>query len=74
MTDESKFLDVELYLEAARQHGIESEPDHEIGDLQGLLRAIWEVTSIEQRLAFAQRADVHTILSFCDNPSAPQDF
>lgn len=74
MTRESRLPDVEVYLEAARQHGNESEPDHEIGDLRSLLRAIWEVVSIEQRLTFAQRADVQMILSFRDHSGTPRDF
>jgi hypothetical protein len=30
--------DVGTYIAAARQHGEDSEPDHEVGDLQDLLR------------------------------------
>ncbi len=38
-----------LLLEAARLHGENSEPDHEIGDLQDLFVACWLVMSPEQR-------------------------
>lgn len=33
---------IETLIEAARQHGLDSEPDHEVGDLQSLLRDCWE--------------------------------
>ena len=41
-------------LEAARRHGAESEPDHEVGDLEEIVFACWA------RLTPAQRAEVHT--------------
>lgn len=43
---------IETLIEAAERHGAESDPDHEIGDLQDLLRAAWELMSQEQRRAF----------------------
>lgn len=33
--------DVETLISAARAHGRQSEPDHEVGDLQDILRACW---------------------------------
>jgi hypothetical protein len=36
-------------MRAARAHGMLSEPDHEIGDLQGMLFACWERLSPEDR-------------------------
>jgi hypothetical protein len=38
-----------LLMEAARLHGENSEPDHEVGDLQDLFFACWRVMSPEQR-------------------------
>lgn len=38
---ESPMLDIEFYIETAETHGAESEPDHEVGDLQDFLRAAW---------------------------------
>lgn len=38
---ESGADDLERVLDAARRHGDESEPDHEVGDLLELLRALW---------------------------------
>ena len=46
-------LRLEALLAAAEEHGLESEPDHEVGDLQDLLRACWS------RLGEADRAALH---------------
>ena len=62
-TRKSKLLNIEFYLNAAKKHGQDSEPEHEVGDLQGLLRAIWKLTSQEQRRAFAKSPDVQIILA-----------
>lgn len=32
---------IEEMLEAAKQHGLQSERDHEVGDLQDMLRYAW---------------------------------
>lgn len=45
---------VELLIEAAEQHGQDSEPDHEVGDLQTYLRAAWKVLTPEQKLEVLQ--------------------
>jgi hypothetical protein len=48
---------VEHLIEAATRHGQESEPDHEIGDLQQFLRLAWEIMTpaqCERLLADAQ--------------------
>lgn len=55
-------LDVEFYLKAARTHGEDSEPDHEVGDLQDFLRTMWSVLTPAQRLSFAKNETVHTTL------------
>lgn len=44
---------LEALLEAAEAHGRESDPDHEVGDLQDLVRACWA------RLPEADRAALH---------------
>ena len=36
-------------IEGARSHGEESEPDHEVGDLQAFLLACWAVLTPELR-------------------------
>lgn len=41
---------IETYISAAKQHGEDSDPDHEVGDLQDMLRSAWELLSEEQRL------------------------
>lgn len=40
--------DIEIYLAAAARHGLESEPEHEVADLQHLLRTIWSVLTPDQ--------------------------
>ena len=49
---------VEILIEAAEQHGQDSEPDHEVGDLQTYLRAAWKVLTPEQKLEVLQDDDV----------------
>ena len=39
---------IERLLEAAAQHGRDSEADHEIGDLQAFLRLAWEIMTEAQ--------------------------
>lgn len=52
---------LERLLEGARQHGLQSEPDHEIGDLQDVLRFCWTLLTPEQRqqvvAEFKERVD-----------------
>jgi hypothetical protein len=48
----------ESLLEAARLHGENSEPDHEVGDLQTLFVACWSVMSPEQRALALVDTDV----------------
>lgn len=52
---------IERVLLAAEQHGANSEPDHEVGDLQDVLRSAWSLMSREQRdglMAAAETLDV----------------
>lgn len=49
---------VEDIIQAAQQHGEESEPDHEVGDLQDALRLAWIKLSPEaQRAVHKELAD-----------------
>jgi hypothetical protein len=54
--------DVETYISAAETHGTFDDPDHEVGDLQQLLRAAFGMLSIEQRALFALNSDVRAVL------------
>lgn len=45
-------------LNAAQAHGMESEPDHEVGDLQDALIAAWKLLSSEQRVALVNGLDL----------------
>jgi hypothetical protein len=40
---------LEALLASARAHGRQSDPDQEVGDLQEILRACWEVMTPPQR-------------------------
>lgn len=43
---------IEDIIDAAAKHGRESAPDHEVGDLQDLLRAAWKIMEPQQRIRF----------------------
>lgn len=53
---------VEEILGSAAQHGSDSEPEHEIGDLQDALRAAWT------KLSPQDRQEVFTRLDLWDDP------
>lgn len=54
--------DVETYIAAAQRHGADSEPDHEVGDIQDLLRAAWAIFTPDQRTAFGRSDAVGALL------------
>ena len=56
-------MDITTVFEAAARHGEESEPDHEVGDLQDVLAAAWELMSSEQRLELMQSEVVVALLT-----------
>lgn len=58
----NKMLDVQFYLNAAQQHGEDSEPDHEVGDLQDFLRAAWGLLSKAQKRQFSKLPTVRSTL------------
>jgi hypothetical protein len=55
--------DVETYLDAAFEHGDNSDGDHEIGDLRTYLRAAFQLMSAEQKRCFARKEDVRDCLA-----------
>lgn len=56
-------LDIEFYVGAASEHAeITAEGDHEVGDLQAFLRAMWSLLTPEQKRAFAQHPEVRMTL------------
>lgn len=55
-------LVLEALLSIAKQHGEDSEPDHEVGDLQDLLRPMWKLLTAEQRNAFMASEEVSNVL------------
>lgn len=42
-------VDIEDLISAAQEHGLQSEPDHEVGDLQEILRTAWELLPENKR-------------------------
>ncbi len=53
---------VEDWIESAKAHGGEGEPDHEVGDLQELIWSLWDEMTPAQRLAaLAKHAGSHTL-------------
>lgn len=65
-TDGTNDDDVEHLIEAAAEHGRQSEDDfneegvpHAVGDLESMLRSCWEVMSAEMRAAvFAEHREL----------------
>jgi len=53
----------ELYLRVAKQHGEESDPDHEVGDLQTFFRTAWLLMDDKVRSAFVNHPDVRSTLA-----------
>jgi len=44
-----KTMDIDDLIDAARVHGEQSEAEHELGDLQTILRACWEIMDSGQK-------------------------
>ncbi len=59
----SDVKDVDTYTHAAFVHGEESEGDHEVGDLQDLLRAAWALMTDEQRIDFLFTDEAKAVLT-----------
>lgn len=55
-------LDIEVLIKASTEHGLNSEPDHEAGDLQDYLREAWSLISIAQRKSFLKNPAVMTFI------------
>lgn len=47
--------DLERILAAAEKHGLISDPDMEVGDLQQLARDLWKILTPEQQKLFWDR-------------------
>jgi hypothetical protein len=57
--------DIETLLEAARQHGLQSARDHEVGDLQDMLRYAWSQLPCSCRERMAVKFQP-LVLEWCD--------
>lgn len=53
---------LQLVLKAAEQHGKESEPDHEVGDLQDALHVVWDLLTPGQKSQFLANDTVRDLL------------
>ena len=51
-----------LLLAAAQSHGENSEPDHEVGDLQTIFQACWSVMTPEQRAEMLSAREMRELL------------
>lgn len=60
--------DVDTLIEAAERHGKDSEPDHEVGDLQQLLRAAWGLMTPDQRQALLVSPEAEDVLMHGGEP------
>jgi hypothetical protein len=58
--------DIEIVIVAAQRHGEDSEPDHEVGDLQEALRLAWNFMSHAMRNDFMTHATIKDLLA--ENP------
>lgn len=58
---------IERVIRAAEQHGTNSEPDHEVGDLQDLLRSAWSLMSPDQRDQLMAAAETLNVLQHGDD-------
>lgn len=54
---------LECLLNVAKNHGDDSEPDHEVGDLQDLLRPMWAGLTPQQQRAYLASEAVATMIS-----------
>ena len=62
--------EIEALFQAARIHGQESEPDHEVGDLQQALLAAWNLMDSQQKVAFMAHWSITDILDWGSPPNA----
>ncbi len=60
---ELSMFSVERFLNSALRHGTDSEPDHEVGDLQEYLRAMWQLLTPQQKLDFVRAESVQATLT-----------
>lgn len=56
-------MDIERVLAAFARHGEDSEPDHEVGDLQDFIWLLWNVMTDEQKRFVQASADLYETLA-----------
>lgn len=64
MPTDKKLELIELCIHAAEEHGKDSEPDHEVGDLQDCLRDMWDLLTPTQKAAFMALDGVRERIEF----------
>jgi len=53
---------IDKVIESAYRHGWLSEPDHEVGDLQEVVRGLWKLLTPTQRKTFASSQHWQTFI------------
>lgn len=56
-------------LSAAEAHGLSSEPDHEVGDLQDVIRQMWRLFDLDQVKAFAEADAINEMVEWSGDPA-----
>ncbi len=64
---------IEGLITAAERHGQDSEPDHEVGDLQSLLRKAWDLMEPHQRTALLASSEAEEVLEHGGGEEADAD-
>ena len=59
---QSKMMDIKYFLRAAEKHGEDSDPDHEVGDLQEYIKVLWSLLKPKQKKAFILNDSVQATL------------
>lgn len=59
---------IEVVIDGCQGHGRESDPDHEVGDLQIALRLAWRLMSAQQRRAYMTDPEIVEIMGWSTWP------
>ena len=58
----SRMMDIQYFLRAAKRHGQDSDPDHEVGDLQAYMHVLWSLLTPIQKKVFILNESVQSTL------------
>lgn len=71
MSESTEPKTIEAVLALATKHGSYGEPDHEVGDLQDMMRDMWSILTPQQRLEFLLKPSVASALEACEADGPP---